>query len=135
MAPPYVTSPKKVHQSTIEEILRSPHKARRRQGPAAASTVEKPRSLKLVPAQGGRIQKRLQEKNREATTIHMFRNNRDTQEMARSPEIEVGSDEDGPRRRTSYTREQKLAAVSYALTKMIPDGNGGEKLISKYKAA
>ncbi|MCJ1225807.1 hypothetical protein MMC12_002456, partial [Toensbergia leucococca] len=37
--------------------------------------------------------------------------------------------------RVSYTREQKLAAITYAITFTKPDKNGVMKLIIKYEAA
>ena len=44
-------------------------------------------------------------------------------------------EEDEMRRRISYIREQKLAAISYAETTWKQQKNGGLKLISKYAAA
>ena len=72
--------------------------------------------------------------NDNASIIKHFRLHR---EVADHPTLrDISDDEhDAPRHRVSYTREQKLAAISYAQTTWKSQKDRSMKLISKYAAA
>ena len=71
--------------------------------------------------------------NQETQLLEQFRLHRE--EEGHNLIDNAPDDEDEMRRRISYTREQKLAAISYAETTRKQQKNGGLKLISKYAAA
>ena len=131
MAPPYLTSPRKPHQLTVEEFIRSPQKARRRQGPIPKSTAEKSRSLHHLTST---CRMMTQDLSQQINIVHEFTVNWNNQAQ-RLQAVEKSSDEDTPCQRHSYTREQKLNAVTYYFNTKVTDKQGEVKQISKYKAA
>jgi hypothetical protein len=65
------------------------------------------------------------------SVLNTFRLIRDSRVETR----EEYNDLDGPRTRRSYTREHKLAAITYATSTYVEDNNGNFALIKAYKAA
>lgn len=66
--------------------------------------------------------------------IDQFRLHRDRESESR-PFSALTADDDEIQKQISYTREQKLAAISYAMTTWKSQKDGSLKLISKYSAA
>ena len=57
------------------------------------------------------------------------------QELDAHPSSDLATDDDKVHQQVSYTREQKLATITYATTTWMTDKNGSSKPISKYAAA
>lgn len=68
------------------------------------------------------------------SVVDQFRIYRDRQPAA-SDAVDEDEDEEKPRRRISYTKEQKLAAITYATTTWKVKKDGSSQLISKHAAA
>lgn len=70
----------------------------------------------------------------EIDIIEQFRRHRE-RELDAHPSSDFAADDDKVCRRISYTREQKLAAITYATTTRTTNKDGLSKPISKYAAA
>lgn len=70
----------------------------------------------------------------EIDIIEQFRRHRE-RELDAHPSSDIAADDDEVRRQVSYTREQKLAAITGATTTRTTNKHGLSKPISKYAAA
>ena len=131
MAPPRTQSPvKSPRQSRLTDVLQ-----KRRSGrvPALPKTLHHGRmasaSINTTPNQEPRMPESTSGVN-VAQILNMFRVIHEQEEPSASQ-----SDDDRPRKRLSYSREQKLAAVAYASTTFRLQKDGTMKPISAYEAA
>ena len=120
MAPPHIMSPsKRLHPGPPPKSIASRSLAKARLSRDSYIQSSLPRMSHSVLD--------------EAEIINQFRLHRDRGSESR-PALSV-VDEDETRKRISYTREQKLAAVSYATTTYKVLNDGSLKIISRYAAA
>lgn len=71
----------------------------------------------------------------ESEVLEQFRQHQERAREKYPIDDEEGPDEDAVRRRISYTKEQKLAAVRYAKTTLKTQPDGSTKPITKYAAS